>query len=259
MLKIMNMAEYLASPAISKSGLDQINHSPAHYQAWLKHRPEPTKAMAFGSALHCALLEPDRFTSAYAEAPDCDKRTTKGKEAFAAWEQENQGKISLSKDDMEKLRNMQDAFFSHTLVSGALNNAFIERSVFWRDEATGVDCKARPDIVTDGLILDLKTTEDAGIKEFSRSAFNWRYHVQAAMYLAGASAALKQEFKEFVFIAIEKEPPFAIAVYRADPELLKRGRYEMQENLFTYAKCVINGSWPAYPDVVQTIQLPVWA
>lgn len=259
-MKIMSMAEYQQAEGISNSGLAQIAKSPAHFQNWLKFKTEPTKAMIFGSALHCALLEPDKFAASYTQAPDIDRRTKEGKANYALWESENAGRIPFTSDDFDKIRYMQDSFYSNSLVSGILKDALIERSMFWKDPKTGVVCKGRPDIVTsDGLVVDLKTTEDARPREFSNSVYNWRYHVQAAMYLSGVTASTQKEHKSFIFVAIEKTAPFAIAVYTADDHLLSNGRVQMEVDLETYAQCVKSNTWPAYPDVVQTLTLPAYA
>jgi hypothetical protein len=259
-LKNLNMAEYLATEAISKSGLDQIAKSPAHYQAWLRDKPEPTTAMVFGSALHCALLEPERFHGVYVQSPKFDRRTNAGKAEAADWEKSNAGKIPLSPDQWQTLHEMQDAFHSHKLISGVLGGAQIERCAFWTDQETGVLCKSRPDIVTsDGLVLDLKTTEDAAGPAFSRSAWNYRYHVQAAMYLEGVSQALGKKHEAFLFIAIEKTAPYAINVHMADQVFVGTGREHMRRDLLRYAECLHKNQWPGYPQEVQTLTLPQWA
>jgi hypothetical protein len=259
MLRQIPHQEYLAADGISKSGLDQIAKSPAHYQAWLKEKPEPTKAMQFGSALHCALLEPEVFKATYTVAPEVDKRTTRGKAEFAEWEQANQGRIALTSAEFQRLTAMQDAFRSHSLVSGILSDALIERAAFWTCPDTGVLCKAKPDVVTSGLILDLKTTEDGRKRAFESSVANFRYHVQAAHYLRGVSTCTGSPHTEFLFVAIEKTAPFAISVYRADPTMVGQGEEILRANLRTYAECVASGQWPSYPDRVQNISLPAWA
>jgi hypothetical protein len=36
-----------------------------------------------------------------------------------------------------------------------------ELSIYWRDERTGVKCRARPDCLLEGAVFDLKKTQDA--------------------------------------------------------------------------------------------------
>jgi hypothetical protein len=52
--------------AVGHSSLVRIMRSPAHFQEYVTHPPEPTPAMAFGTAVHCAVLEPAAFASDYA-------------------------------------------------------------------------------------------------------------------------------------------------------------------------------------------------
>src|ERR1022692_4378769 len=66
----MDHAEYANLPGVSWSSLKDLAVSPLRF--WHLHvntnRPEPrtTPEMKFGSALHCAILEPDQFNDRYA-------------------------------------------------------------------------------------------------------------------------------------------------------------------------------------------------
>lgn len=61
--------DYHNGPGISKSGLDLIAKSPAHYYHAVNaaNDNEPTAAQAFGTAFHALLLEPELFWATYAE------------------------------------------------------------------------------------------------------------------------------------------------------------------------------------------------
>lgn len=49
-------------PRLSVSGLMEFHESPAHYEStYILKEKEETRAMIQGTALHCAVLEPDRF------------------------------------------------------------------------------------------------------------------------------------------------------------------------------------------------------
>ena len=122
----------------------------------------------------------------------------------------------------------------------------------------GVDCKGRLDYVVDDVIVDLKTTEDASPAAFARSIANYRYHVQAAHYLALASE-LGMDAKRFVFIAVEKEAPYAIARYELDPADLMLAEADRQKHLTRLASCQAFDSWPSYGYEIKTLSLPKWA
>jgi hypothetical protein len=256
----MNMEKYLAAEGISKSGLDQIARSPAHYQSWLRYKPEPTPAMLFGSALHCALLEPNRFTENYSLLPDVNRTTKEGKAAYAEWQALNAGRTGLKPEQMHTIVGMQDAFHAHPLLKSVLKGAQIEQSIFWEDPVTGVKCKARPDIITsNNLVIDVKTTDDASPDGFSRSSWTYRYHVQASYYMQGVAAALKFKPESFLFVVIEKYQPYAIAVYMADSAMVNLGIEHARRDLDRYAACLKEDRWPAYSSEVQPLALPRWA
>jgi exodeoxyribonuclease VIII len=245
--------DYHRHPAVSKSMLDRIARSPLHLQAYLRDpdMPEETPAMRLGTAVHAAVLEPERFARQYA-AFGGDKRTNAGKAAFA--ELEARGAIVLKSEEFDQVCEIARAVRQHDLAADLLANGVAEASAFWHDEATGVECRCRPDWWrNDGIVVDLKTTNDASPEAFARSVVNYRYHVQAAHYLAGTEA------DRFVFVVIEKEAPYAIAIYELDAAALALGRELRARDLTTYATCAEFDHWPGFPASVQTLTLPAWA
>jgi exodeoxyribonuclease VIII len=63
----------------------------------------------------------------------------------------------------------------------------------------------------------------------------------------------------FVFICVEKKPPYAVGVYILDDHALKMGRIEYEEDLERYKKCKETGEWPSYADDdIATVTLPYW-
>jgi len=107
-------------------------------------------------------------------------------------------------------------------------------------------------------LVDLKSTLDASEDSFMGSAFKYNYHQQAAFYCDVYEWATGNR-REFAFIAVEKEPPYAVNVFRASPSLLSRGRQAYRTALDTYAECLRDNIWPAYPPGVKQLDIPVWA
>ena len=146
----------------------------------------------------------------------------------------------------------------HPSFEGTHQNSKHEISAFW--ELDGIHCKARPDIIhVSGTIYDLKTCDSAQEEDFQRTILNRRYHVQAAWYLDGITEATGARFDQFLFIAIEKKPPYGIGVYVASKAMLDQGRQAYKKDFATYAQCVRENHWPSYPTEVQPIDLPIWA
>lgn len=261
----MENADYHAHPAISKSHLDLIARSPLHY--WARYIdpkrvvPEPTPAMRIGSAVHTHVLELHKWDAEYIVAPDgLDRRTKAGKEAWAAFEAEANGRTVLSREDADLVMHMGRAVLSHPAAAMLLAMAGeAETTHMWTEPTTGLQCKCRPDWLTsDGIVVDLKTTEDASPREFRRSIAKWRYHCQAGWYTAGLEAATGERPAGFIFIAVEKKAPFAVGVYAADQEMIHHGYDTAMRDLQKLAECKSNGRWPAYSDRIEAISLPAW-
>ena len=247
-------AEYHADPAISASHLHAVAASPYHY--WKRYLDpdrrtvEPTAAMRLGSLVHCAVLEPDELLQRYGV---CGPRNTKaGKEQAAAMAAE--GIEAVSETDMVTALSMSDAVRQHPAAAALLTTGKAEQSFWWDDQQTGLRCKCRPDWMSGSVLVDLKTTTDASPAAFARSVATFRYHVQASHYLAGLHGA-----ERFVFIAVEKTAPYAVAVYELDAAAMAAGDELRQRDMRIIADCQATTEWPGYGDDCQTLSLPSWA
>ncbi len=256
----MPMADYHAAPGISKSRLDNIHRSPAHYKYALENPSEPTQAMIEGSLFHKLVLEPDTFEEEYAVIPDdIDRRTTIGKGAWAAFQEEAAGRIAIARPTLLELTAQADALRACTRANALLSAGSAEQSIFWTVEGydAPITAKCRIDYVNDLCVVDLKTTRDARPESFSRDCWNYRYHVQAAFY-SDAYKLLTGLDLNFVLLAVEKTPPYGVNVFMVSEDMIDQGRREYQSDLEVYAQCVATDTWPGYPDEVQEILLPRW-
>src|SRR5207342_2942862 len=94
--------QYHALEAFSASGAKKLLRSPQHFRAERDAPAEPSPAMEFGSSVHCGVLESAHFDARVVRGERFDKRTTVGKAAHAAFQQEHAGKIVLGHDDYER-------------------------------------------------------------------------------------------------------------------------------------------------------------
>lgn len=253
-------ADYIALTAANWSSLKHYAKSPAHYRENADNPQEQTAAMLLGSAVHCLCLEPDAFHGQYAVAPEVDRRTKSGKEEWAEFEAEHQGKGIITGEQHTLAQGM-----ATSILAGKTGNLLTlcserELTLTWEDQVTVLQCKARLDAVDliNGLAVDIKTTEDASPKAFARTVYNYLYHGQAAFYLEG----LHQNgftINRFLFLAVEKKPPFGKAMFLCSEELLASGRILFRECLARHAECLEANAWPGYPETIHTLDLPAWA
>lgn len=260
-------ADYHAHPAISKTGLDKISDSPAHYKYYKENGTEETAALVFGRAFHTMVLEPEKAADEVIVLPDewltkkeCGISIEEQKEAFRF---KHQHKAILTADQMDAAKGMLAAIEGHAAARFILRKSkgTAEPSLFWQDEETGMDCRARFDWMLDnGMLVDLKSTRCAKPEIFDKLAYEHRYHVQAAFYMEAYRQVMGKEPAGFAFIACEKEPPYLVCVYLATPDFIELGAREYRRDLVTYAECMRTGEWPGYPDIsLVPLNLPKYA
>lgn len=264
LLKMDNNQYHADTTYIGKSGLDIVARSPAHY--WARYldpnrvRKADTPALIFGSLLHAAILEPHTLPEKYAIVPS---DMNKHKKEWGDFKAAHTHKIIVDADDMQAALAMRAAAMRHPQASALLTSSGdCEKAIFATDPETGALLKIKPDRFNhNGIMLDVKTTEDARADAFAKSVHKYRYHVQDAFYTDVARWA-GHDVKAFVFIAIEKEPPYAVAVWWLDEEARERGRSLYRDSLNTYAKCLATNDWHAYQQQDDTdiiLTLPKWA
>ena len=192
---------------------------------------------------------------------------------LAEWMANNGHRKVLTPDQWDAVHRMYDAVMAHPAASKLLNApGVVEHSAYAVDDETGELVRVRPDFWRmDGIVVDLKSTEDASPEGFRKSIAKFGYDVQHPMYLDVLTGALTQagvlglpdlphptSARKFVFIACEKRPPYAVGVYALDRESQDLGRAKYRGALRMYSECVANDNWPAYSDKVEVISLPEW-
>jgi len=262
----MNNADYHRHWAVSKSGLDQIAKSPLHYWARFldpdRVWTEATPAMRLGTALHTHVLELSKWDEQIAVAPgDINRRTKEGREQWAAFEAAAKRKTVITADDAAQVMAMGRAVLGHPAAAMLLGlPGKAETTHMWTDASTELECKCRPDWLTDdgSIVVDLKTTKEASPRGFKQSVANYRYHVQAAWYLHGLEQATGKRPDQFIFICVESSAPYAVAVYAADAEMIERGHDQAMRDLAKLAVCKAADHWPSYSEQIETLSLPAW-
>ena len=251
---------YHSGAGLSKSDLDQIHRSPAHFRASCEMvEGETSEALIMGSAFHCAVLEPERFEKEYTVAPVFNRRTKVGKQAYDEWNAENGTKYPLTTEQMVIVRKMRESVMANPISRKLVEMTQHETSIY--ADFDGVLCKCRPDgwSSDENLLIDLKSAKDASANGFSKAVAVGRYHVQDAWYRSVIERLTGERQEAFYFIACEKEPPFAMAIYQLDPIAQDAGYRAAMEDLETFRHAVKTGNWGAYPRNIQSLSLPRWA
>lgn len=252
----MSNEDYHRYPAISKSGLDLIERSPAHYR--YREPREATRAMEIGTAIHASLLEPDRFAHEYVLLRDVkDRRASEYKQAI----KEHAHELVLVASEADRVAGMQESVFANPSAKALLDqDGWRELSVFATEPETGLLLKCRFDMLTsDGVAVDLKKARDIRPDKFSRSVYDYRYHVQDAFYSYVYYLATGGEhLKAFKILAVEELMPHLSQVYQLDSEARAEGVRAFKKNLATYSECNKTGDWHGYNIESELLSLPTW-
>lgn len=250
-----SMTEY-----VSNSYLGRLDRCPAA----AKVPQEDTPTFAFGRAFHSFLLDgSDTFVKNFTVAPEINRRTKDGKEAWEKFYERNKDKTVISIEDMTTIEDMYSAVSIHPIATALLNKGRSETSIFWTDDETGLRCKVRPDRIPDGdhgVILDLKTVQSADIMAFTRSVMNYGYAREAGMYIEGFNSVSNAKVDAFCFICVEKEKPYRVEVYTLEDLFIDYGKKEFRRLIQIEAECRKRQFWPNWKyGEIRELYLPNWA
>jgi len=231
--------DYRRRDGISNSALKAICRSPLHYKAALERPQSDTPALAFGRLVHGLVLLNDPGNIAI--KPDGMNFTTKEGKAWKA-EMIAAGKDIHSQEDWSNALDIQDAVSNHEEASRLLDLCE-HREITVTNTLADMLVKGRLDAYSpkNAVILDLKTCEDASPSGFIHSIRRYRYDRQAAFY-----SALTEEKCRFWFIAVEKEPPYAVGVYDIAIPIIKHRLKDIITDLQILRECQATDVWPGY-------------
>lgn len=279
----MSDATYHAKPSLSRSKLMEFWRSPRCYEARYITKTVPPKeetpAMQCGTLTHCAILQGEKLDSTMAVIPnsllsaDGGIRSKEAKEWKAAAEAD--GKIVVKDHELAStlapIIGMRDAIISHHVnldgvdinLGDIIRNPFAacEKPIYWDDAEFELPMMALPDfsLVTRSdlaLALDVKTIAD--LENAGRSIAD-DYWMQPPHYEAGVINATGVERVVFLFVFVEKTPPYRVRVVRMGDEMMSNARGIWRKTIANFHQRVTMNDWsdPSENDVI-TIDRPIW-
>lgn len=277
---------YRDAPGLSHSESKNLRKSPFHFKQLSAPRdPElvkqPTPQMVLGTMVHCAVLEPHAFAERYVVGPEISKNSNQWK-TFAT-ECEQRGAQPISQREHDVVQAMAASVRALPDLAPLLDQSACEVSLWWNCPATGVLCKARPDLVKrygpevtvvgEGLpeervramhergfaiLADIKTTDSADAESFARSVADYSYHTQAHWYCEAVEQVLGVPVLSFLFAVVEREFPYAAATYTLDDTAFRVAADINRAVRELYVQCKKAGDWPGYAQDTRDIALPPW-
>lgn len=282
------MEKYLAHPAESSSLLKESLKSPRHYYIArlaedMKPKPKNVKHFEFGTFVHSAVLEPEKFEKVrvlpetnLSRVEDClilvrhladilsynldvDIRTWKIqslrdeiKKLFTIAQQ--QGYTFIKAEDAQIIDIIRAGFATYGggLLPKLMRYVHPETSMYGVDASTGLSVKIRPDgflLAEDfgvNAIVSVKTTSATSVDAFIADCAKFRYELSEGMYLKVASEITGRPFTATMMIMIQNVIPYQIAVLFWDAEDLQIGKYKYAQALDVVKQCRDANSWPGF-------------
>ena len=249
----------VAGGSLSSSGAKKLLECPAKYHHDRTAGEQFKDTYNFGSAVHTSVLGAGREVI-YLDYPDYRKAEARDakEEVIAA------GNYPLLIKDQAGVVAITNAVHAHPEARALLGqDGAAEQSVLW--EMDGIRKRARPDFLPSKpsdngrlLVVDFKTAVDSSPAAFSRSCANFGYAQQDAWYSEGIAKVTGLDVA-FLFVVVEKEPPYVVSVYELD-ELAKRiGEHRNDIAIRRYIECTESGIWPGYVTGIEQLALPRWA
>lgn len=172
-------------------------------------------------------------------------------------EESNRGKIYVNPDQQKLCEALVSSINAHPKASEYLGGfGAAEHSYFF--EYGGLELRCRPDYIRDdGMLVDVKTAQSANPHLFNKKAFDFRYHVQAAMYSMAYEACTGKRPAGFTFVVVEKAYPHCVLVAESSPDFIAAGYQDLMKDLHGFAQCKKNDEWPSYnQDQVFSLEIP---
>lgn len=245
--------------SLSSSGARKLLRSPSKFHWAQSQPPETAKHFDIGHFVHGEVLGVGQPVVII----DADSYKTKAAQterdaAYAA------GNIPMLKGDADEARKMVAAVLAHPGAAKLLEDGTAELSAYWHDLDTRARLRARFDKLRefpDGrppLLIDLKTTTSADPDDFGATAGKFGLHFQAAWYREAIRAIGVHDDASFVFINVEKEPPYEVSLTRLPETAMELGARQMRRAIDLYAECRATDTWPGYGNEIHTRDIPRW-
>ena len=255
---------YRASRGVNWSTLKLMAKSPKHYR-WALDNPDEGDTASRGMlrAVHTLVLEPHRFEADYAV---CSMRRDPRAKAYQEFLAEHEGKTILSEKEHGDACAIAAAVRADPVAAAILNDphARFEVPLAWTDEATGLQCKGRADLVImhpddpdAAVLIDLKGARRVDARGLARDAGQMLYHGQLAHYAAGVRAVYGVSEVACGILAYEAAAPHDVVLAWLDKDTDMWAGEVLRDGLMARLKtCLDADEWPGQHPSPIVLNLP---
>jgi hypothetical protein len=259
--------------SLSSSPLRTLFHdSSAHCWDACIYNPDAkdksdTEAMLLGRATHHLVLGEKFFNQTYAIRPATllGEKWNGNRTTCKQWiaERELKGLHILTPDHAERILGMARSLSRDPFASSLLRGR-IERTMVWRDKATGYWFKARPDNILNHVTdyVDLKCVASVDDNSIQKMLADYEYPMQAAMVCQGAKELYGLDRDPaFTFLFIESKRPHCIRPVTVPEPDIEDAHQQIKESALKFQRCWKTSEWPGPGGVkgnAEFVQIKPW-
>lgn len=243
--------------------LSHMRKSPAHYQHALAHQRKDTSALNTGSALHTLVFEPETYAERFTTYTASKSKGEGARKAWEAFQDEAKGRglTILDADEAERAQGCAAAVRAKASAYIAPSKGRAEIPITWRDAETGLVCKSRLDWLTiNRVLVELKSTRSTDEHNFANQAWKLGYFHAQMFYSMGVAAATGCTIEEipFLFVAVESEPPYDVALFEPCEESRYAALEDVRKLMARLAECQRTQRWPGRYDEPRMLKAPAY-
>lgn len=240
---------------ISSSGLKLLLRDEREYyrKYILGEKDESKSFFDFGTYVHALILEPHIVDDEFAIFGGA-RRFGKTYDQFC---DNNPGKIVITKSEEKLAKKIMESYDKHTLAKSLVCDGVAEET--YGAVLDDMNVKIRTDYMTDGYILDVKTTSSSlATPSIQSTIMKYDYDLSAALYMDVANQYGKK-CDNFFFLFVNKKD-CDILVCKASPALIENGRRKYKAAIAKFKQLKAEGFFELNKeqDDVVTIDLPEW-
>jgi len=266
-----------------KKARESLNHFNWYMTGKMGH--EEKSCFGFGNAFELALVNQKEYLSKVAVMPDGEwvedikkarpelTKVRSSKEygiEETKWKEANRGKYEImdqGPESFETIECMLDTCNKDPYIRRLIDNTEYQVSLFWTDEATGLNLKTRPDVCKrkKNVLVNIKTIDDGSPDAFSRDLVKWDYPMQACIEMLGSlKTGLMETVDNYLWLVCEKKPPYNATIYEFDKVDIAECMDMLHFTLHKIAKAKEEDIWPGYgglsdnPYGILTARIPAW-
>lgn len=250
------IGEYLAIDALSSSvAFEAVTRSPYHAKFYRTADREFSRAVDVGTVAHQLLLEGNEDGVVLVDAKDW--RTNAAKEAREDAYQNGKTPLLVHQiDDVRRMVGSVRAYVEQTELAGVFGTGQAELTIDWEDY--GIDCKARPDYLTDRWHISVKTTPGSAEPQSwaRRQMASSGYDFGLMFYDRGLRAnGIKVQHR---LLVIEQNAPYGASLLALSGS--KRDIYEtiVDHSIQLWKDCLQTATFPGYSAETYKAEATQW-